>query len=57
MGRDTPGGGEATTPPRDIPLTNQSTPWLMTNPTHPKYQNNNINNTQMKMLENFLTES
>ena len=32
---------------------------LNNNPTprHPKYQNNNINNTQMRMSENYLTES
>ena len=37
--------------------TNPSTPGVTTTPPHPKYQNNNINNTQMKMSENYLTES
>ena len=53
MGGVHPGGGER--------LNNATLslyyPGVTTTPSHPKYQNNNINNTQMKMLENFLTES
>ena len=36
---------------------NPSTPGVTTTPSHPKYQNSNINNTQIKMSEIYLTES
>ena len=47
-----------TTPPLHPPghTLNQSIdPRGNNNPTHPEYQNDNINNTQIKMLENDLT--
>ena len=34
--------------------TNPSTPGVTTTSSHPKYQNNNINNNQMKMSENLI---
>ena len=49
MGGVHPGGGRG-----DIPSTNPSTPGITTTPPHPKYQNHNITNTQMKMSENLL---
>ena len=53
-----PGGGPLPPPPpKDIPSTNPSIPRVTTTPPHPKYQNNNINNTQMIMSEDYLTES
>ena len=36
------------------PSTNPSTTGVTTTPPHPKYQNNNITNTQMKMSKNYL---
>ena len=42
------GGGWHPGTPKDIPSTNPSTPGLTTQP-HPKSQNNNTSNNQMKM--------
>ena len=39
---------------KDIPSTNPSNPGVTATPPHPKYQNNNINNTKMKMSEKYL---
>ena len=39
-----------------IPSINPSTPRLTATPPNPKYKNNNINNTQIKKTENYLTE-
>ena len=53
-GESTPGGGGADpSPTKDIPSTNPSTPGVTTTTPHPKYQNNNITNTQMKMSNIF----
>ena len=47
--------------PLNMHLTNPLTPGVTTTPTHPKYQNNNINKFQVKMSEKIdlkiLTES
>ena len=46
-----------TKPTKDITSTNPSTPRVTTTPPHSKYQNNNIDNNQMKMSKFNLTES
>ena len=52
QGGYTRGGGDPPPSLKDIPSTNPSIPGVTTTPPHPKYQNNNIINDQIKISEN-----